>query len=1086
MASTTQLLVTFICTLFGLVTAKWPPPGQVCPCTCSLSMDPQLTYALGPGQYKQVDCRGLGLREIPSDFPLDTDVVLLSNNNIGNLITDNLDEIRTLLYLDLSHNQIKKVAREPFRYNTKLKFLNLGWNRIENVVANAFAPLQKLNRLLMPSNALARIPTAISNLSALTHVDLSKNRLTTIDQTALQKTPLVQFLNLESNMISAIDANIIRQLPQLISLMLTQNQISYLPTYMFHGMQNLEHIALGANNIVNLPGIIFRGAPRLRKIDLHQNRLTYLDPQLFHGMRTLEEVHLNQNRLLMMPPGIFQGLRNLAIIDLAGNTGLQTLPVGIFRGLLLLEEIHLSHLQQIPEGIFWGLNAVETVSITNSYITPVLGSIFRDLSLLQELNLASNGIEVIPDNLFENMNYLEMLDLSSNQLTHFSMAWFGGRTLNNFGSLLLQNNRIEDLPAEAFVEMPYLQQLNLEGNQLSEINDNIFPSRSQIDTLLLSNNRIRRVYPGIVPKLINVEKLTVSNNKLTCDCHLKPFAEYLKMHVEVVEAPNELVCAVPKLYQHQQIIKLIESPQNPFTCVFPQIMTRPRQRQLNLNYGGSTQLSCYLSDSAAADIIWRLPDGSQLVAPFLDPTSPVASRPRVYARASGDLVLQNFDQRDTGIYTCQTVNTVGSDEITYDMRIILPVQPRPTVPRPPITAPRYTPKPTTRKLVPRFTVRPATVRVTQPRFPTARTAIFPSNRVTIAPRDRITDKIGTAINRTTLMTFTLPPTTLPVSHCNPNPCQHGGTCKIVAKQFSTDSYEDGSEESYYSSSVMKQGERMYNALPSGGDQFKAECQCRKKWGGAMCQYKKPEMPGTIKILEVDSNLITLTWSQIKHSNNIQGYRILYSKVGDRTIVKSMPIHPQVSSYTMEKLSNDATYRICVVAFNMGGESAIGEQNCVWAETTSQASGLTSLFNIQLFAIGGGCLLLLILLILSLYCYQRMQKKRQDEVFADDVLVRHPVPRPHSSASEMIRRSMRRPTASFYANNDDVMLIDLANQAGRQMYMNPFDSNRHSMLFSDLERSGGSHGNGFTLPESPRLFQKPKPRKTLKIQDDTPL
>ncbi len=243
------------------------------------------------------------------------------------------------------------------------------------------------------------------------------------------------------------------------------------------------------------------------------------------------------------------------------------------------------------------------------------------------------------------------------------------------------------------------------------------------------------------------------------------------------------------------------------------------------------------------------------------------------------------------------------------------------------------------------------------------------------------------------------------------------------------------------------------------------------------------MPGTIKILEVDSNLITLSWSSI---GNIQGYRILYSKVGDRTIVKSMPIHPQVSSYTMEKLSNDATYRICVVAFNLGGESQIGEQNCVWAETTAKAAGFTSLFNMQLFAIGGGCLILLVILVMSLYCYQKMQKKRQDdEVFGEDLLMRRTGPRPQSSASEMIRRSMRRPTASFYGNNDDVMLIDLGNNSSqnRQMYMNPFDSNRHSMLFSDLERSSGS--SAFNL-EGSRALPRNNPRNTLKIQDDTPL
>lgn len=242
------------------------------------------------------------------------------------------------------------------------------------------------------------------------------------------------------------------------------------------------------------------------------------------------------------------------------------------------------------------------------------------------------------------------------------------------------------------------------------------------------------------------------------------------------------------------------------------------------------------------------------------------------------------------------------------------------------------------------------------------------------------------------------------------------------------------------------------------------------------------MPKKVTVIQADSNLITLTWSSINH---IQGYRILYSKVGDRTIVKSMPIHPQVSSYTMEKLSTDATYRVCVVAFNLGGDSPIGEQNCIWAETSAQASGLASLFNIQLIAIGGGCILLLVLLVFTLYCYQRLHKKNNNVADMDSDAVDHQ-PRPHSSASEMIRRSMRRPTNSFYTNSDDVMLIDLAHHHSHKPgYMNPFDGDRdraHSGLLSDLERSSSmAFGVG-----DPNMFPRPKPRKTLKIQDDTVL
>ena len=817
MAATTRFLIAFICTFVsvGLATAKWPPPGQVCPCRCSLSQDPTLVNALGPGQYKQVDCRGLGLREIPSDFPLDTQVVLLSNNNIVSLIQDNLDDIRGLVYLDLAHNFIKSVPRDTFTYNLELKFLNLGWNTIDRVANTAFTPLKKLTRLYMPSNILRAIPQAVANLPVLQLLDLSKNQITSVDRFSLQGLPQLQFLSFEANAIRMIDVNVMRQLPQLISIVLTQNQISYLPNYFFRGLQNLDHVALGKNNILNLPGTIFRGAPRLRIIDLHQNRLTYLDPMLFTGMLFLENINFNSNRLQNLPPGIFQGLRNLAILDIAGNPQMRTLPAGIFRGLSMLKEVSVSHLQTIPQGLFWGLYMIEGLSITDSTITPNLGTLFRDITTIEELDLANNGITEIPPGLFQRMTQLESLDVSSNQLSWFSMTWFGGQTMINLATLSLHNNQLENLPQNAFVQMPALQELNLEGNRISAIEDNIFATGAQLDTLMLSNNKIEHLSPGIVPKLLNVEKLTISNNRLTCDCHLRSFAEWLRLHIDAVESPNEIVCATPKLYYGRQIIQLIDSPENPFTCVFPTIITRPRHILMNMNIGQSTEMFCQLSDNAVADIIWTLPDGNELQVPFKDVLS-YSGRSRIYTKASGSLVVQSVVHSDDGLYSCRAVNSVGTDEITYDMRITVPISPV-TLQPPGRPAPPTRPKPTTPVITtpkPKTTPKPTY----KPFIP-----VLPGGRVTGSPGQgdsggvAVTAKTGGRVDRTTLRLFTLPPTTLPPSPCNPNPCRHGGTCRIVLKPSSTESGEEESQESY-SSSLAKQGERIYNAaLPAGSE-----------------------------------------------------------------------------------------------------------------------------------------------------------------------------------------------------------------------------------------------------------------------------
>jgi len=90
-------------------------------------------------------------------------------------------------------------------------------------------------------------------------------------------------------------------------------------------------------------------------------------------------LHLSNNQLQTLPAGIFNGLVNLQLLDLSHNR-LQTLPAGIFNGLVNLQWLHLFHnqLQTLPAGIFNGLvdllgldlygnPIVKTLGLTNPY-----------------------------------------------------------------------------------------------------------------------------------------------------------------------------------------------------------------------------------------------------------------------------------------------------------------------------------------------------------------------------------------------------------------------------------------------------------------------------------------------------------------------------------------------------------------------------------------------------------------------------------------------------------------------------------------------------------------------------------------------
>ena len=105
------------------------------------------------------DCSGSGLRHIPNSLPVDTDWLLLSQNNISKLSAPSEETTRILSHiskLDLSRNDIKDLPEdflEVFITNNKLLILNVS------------------------NNNLVSLPQNIKNLTFVDKISISNNNL---------------------------------------------------------------------------------------------------------------------------------------------------------------------------------------------------------------------------------------------------------------------------------------------------------------------------------------------------------------------------------------------------------------------------------------------------------------------------------------------------------------------------------------------------------------------------------------------------------------------------------------------------------------------------------------------------------------------------------------------------------------------------------------------------------------------------------------------------------------------------------------------------------------------------------------------
>ncbi|XP_071478471.1 uncharacterized protein [Diadema antillarum] len=1127
-------LLLFACVAIGIFRLTKSQTWQTTcprPCRCSMDSSPQQTYSLGPGSYKQVDCRYGNLFSIPQGLPADTQVLLLANNFINTITPTELEQVPRLKKLDLSHNYITEIGADTFKFNIDLRMLNLGWNQIVTVANTAFDALSALSRLLLSSNQLTEVPQAVHNLVSLVLLELSRNQIVTINESSFSNLARLQFLNLRSNQIETVAPLTFNGLSSLVNLHLASNKLKLLPQNLFRGLNNLADVSLGMNDIELIPANIFHNLPKIRHVDLHNNKLTALPAGIFQGVGTLEEIDILGNHIHRVPATLFRGLGKLRTIEFTGNDLLQPLPANLFQGLQSLQTVKFHLVHEIPATILNAVPSLTRLEITESDMPTLPERLFQNLHNLETLLLSDNGIGIIQPGVFSSMKKLRTIDMSANAITALNETTFG--TLPALQELFLQDNLIAGVSRGVFTGMAELRTLRLDANFLREIRADALPENSAIRTLQLAENPLERIDGAMLTRMPALSHMTMDSKRLICDCHMSDFAKWLQRNRNKVDASTEITCASPSNVRRRPLLRLVANPRNPFRCVRPTITTLPKRQQKTVSIGATFTLPCELSSQAAARIGWHLPNRPDLSVPSYRNEATYDPVGHLKVNSDGSLVVYNASSEDSGQYTCKTRNSIGMDNITYTVSIlaanaptapgILPKIPpvestaqgnttmipkprKPTVGVPPTKAtPAKPPRPTKPAITNGTTVIPTATATADPVVTgegSVKTTLHPltANKRTGHPKMADRTLVPTFSTFTTRVAnrkipwgTALPPifggstetplgTIVPHLKCNPNPCRNGGTCTSVPVESKESESENVSSEkellaAFNSVVRARKPQSELKMMPSAVPPSKQiRCTCPKVYGGPLCQYRKPGTPTKVSVVESARDVITLSWSQ-SDIGEVAGYRVFYSLVGDRTVVKSIPIHPDVNLFSMSKLQKDSTYRICVIAFNQGGESAIGEENCIWAETIQTPSG-NPIFSMQFIAIASGAVSVFAVILIVAYCYLRTKKKRDS--YDEAVVVQRPSQRPASAAAEVFRRSLRRPMPSYYSNMDDLMLIDMnTTQPNRQMYMNPFDA-RHSAMMQDLETRRTTYCN------TSKFFNKPSQRRTLRIQEDTVL
>lgn len=232
-----------------------------------------------------------------------------------------------------------------------------------------------------------------TNIPILTHLDVSYNLITVLNNTSLKGLNHLQVLDLRNNPLSNVHADTFQGLDSLTILDMSSSKLSKLNHRWLVDAAQLQRLLVSNasldelpllrgenlvlfdashNNLLNLPDQLLSGVPKLEELFLHHNPLQHVCDQSLTGARQLHYLDLSYTHIVNLDEYVFAKLPSLKELNLSYNEKLVRVEHGAFTGLHKMLRLNLAYtpnLHEIEEVAFDGLPELVSLDLRNSGLT---------------------------------------------------------------------------------------------------------------------------------------------------------------------------------------------------------------------------------------------------------------------------------------------------------------------------------------------------------------------------------------------------------------------------------------------------------------------------------------------------------------------------------------------------------------------------------------------------------------------------------------------------------------------------------------------------------------------------------------------